>query len=65
MNVFSLEEGAKTLQTNGGRVCDLFGGHAERGVGMSGMSHGNASYVSDEMEVLLQKKGSGFHMPAV
>lgn len=54
MNVLPLEaEGTKTLQTNGGRVCDMFGGDAERGVGVSGVSYGNASYVSDKVEVLV------------
>lgn len=54
MNVLPLEaEGTKTLQTNGGRVCDMFGGDDERGIGMSGMSYGNASHVSDKVEVLV------------
>ena len=66
MNVLPLEaEGTKTLQTNGGRVCDMFGGDAERGVGVSGVSYGNASYVSDKVEVLVYEARSGFHLSAV
>lgn len=53
MNVLPMEEGTKTLQTNGGRVCDMSGGDGERGVGMSGVSYGHASYVSDKVEVLV------------
>ena len=34
-------------------MCDMFGGNDERGVGMSGVSYGNASYVSDKVEVLV------------
>ena len=54
MNVLPLEaEGTQTLQANGGRVCDMFGGDDERGVRVSRMSYGNASYVSNKVEVLV------------
>ena len=65
MNVHPLEEGTKALQTHGGRVCDMSGGHVERGVGMSGVSYGHASHVSLEVEVLVQAARGGFHLPAV
>jgi len=53
-NVLPVEaEGTQTLQTNGGRVFDMFRGDDERGVGVSGVSYGNASYVSDKVEVLV------------
>lgn len=54
MNVLPLEaERTKTLQTNGGRVFDMFRGDDERGVRVSGVSYGNASHVPDKMEVLV------------
>lgn len=52
-NVLSLEEGTEALQTHGGRVCNMSGGDDERGVGMSWMPYGHASYVSDKVEVLV------------
>ena len=46
-------EGTEALQTDGGRVCDMFGGDDERGIRVSWVSYGNASYVFDEVEVLV------------
>jgi len=43
-------------------VCDLFGSNDERGVGMSWLSHGYASYVFDEVEVFLHETRGEFHL---